>query len=262
MTLGLKYTEWLEDQKWMQKGDVVYVISDVLDLAIFMKKQGTRINLDEIIDRLQYLVGTQGTLLFPTFNWGFCKGEVFDYNRTPSKTGSLSSRALQRSDFVRTQHPIYSFAVWGHHKDELLNNECVNSFGEKTIFEDLYKWNSKVLVIGLPALKGLTYIHHVEQSVGVPYRYNKGFTGMYIDSEGHKREKTYYMYVRDLDMNPQPINCFEPLEQKMYQQNTISQAEYMGIPHEFLKIRELDKAVKADIVYNNSQNMYTYNNKA
>lgn len=262
MTRFLEYTEWLENQNWIQKGDVLYVISDVLELAIFMKKQGLRINLDEIIDKLQHLVGAQGTLLFPTFNWGFCQGEDFDYNNTPSKTGSLSSKALQRNDFVRTQHPIYSFAVWGYHKDEMLNNECVNSFGKNTIFEDLYKWNAKALVIGLPALKGLTYIHHVEQSVGVPYRYNKGFTGAYIDSEGRKKEKTYYMYVRDLDMNPQPINCFEPLEQKMYQQGTILQAEYMGIPNEFLKIKDLDEAVKTDIVYNNSQNLYTYKCKA
>ena len=51
-------------------------------------------------------------ILFPTFNWDFCKGKSFNYNNTRSMTGSLSNVALKRPDFKRSKNPIYSFAVW------------------------------------------------------------------------------------------------------------------------------------------------------
>lgn len=252
------FSEWLGQQSLIEKGDCVYVVSDMLELAKVYKEQGKRLVLDELIDKLKELVGEEGTLLFPTFNWDFCKGIGFDYYKTPVRTGALPKAALKRADFERTAHPLYSFAVWGAHKQELLMNDCKDSFGPGTIFEKLYQWDARVLAIGVSALSGTTYIHHVEQVVGVPYRYNKEFTADYTDKEGVCEKRTYRMFVRDLDMDPRHINGFAPLEEQMRGGGLIRTGYYASVPCHLLRIADLDVAVRRDILENDSQNMYHY----
>lgn len=250
--------EWVEGLNRIQKGDCLYVVSDCLELAKAVREAGGRFSPDRLIDKLQELVGEEGTLLFPTFNWDFCQGAAFDYYKTPVKTGALSKAALKREEFARTEHALYSFAVWGKDREKLLANKNVNSFGPGTIFEYMYEKNAKVMVIGIGPLKGTTYIHHVEQMVEVPYRYNKEFTADYTDKDGNTAKRTYCMYVRDLEMDPKHINGFEPLAEKMIGEGFITTLEYLGIGFSFLNIRDLDKAVKEDILENDSRNMYVY----
>ena len=254
------YSEWLENLNWLKKGDCIYVVSDMLDLAKAYREHGVRLDMNEVIDGLQKFVGEEGTLLFPTFNWDFCKGVGFDYQKTPVRTGALSKAALKRSDFARTAHPLYSFAVWGAGKKELLAIDAVDSFGEGTIFEKIGQWKGKILAIGLSALRGASYIHHVEQIVGVPYRYHKEFTADYTDAAGICSRKTYRMYVRDLEMNPCYINGFQLLEEQMRSQGQIMTEYYEGtVQTNFFEVADLEQAVRKDILENDSRKMYTYN---
>ena len=253
------FSEWLDSRNWIHEGDCVYVVSDVLELAKFYRDRGERLSLDGIIDGLQQAVGDGGTLLFPTFNWDFCKGVSFDYRKTPVRTGALSKAALKRADFKRTAHPLYSFAVWGAGRKEMLENDSADSFGPGTIFEMMYDRHARILAIGLPALQGVSYVHHVEQTVGVPYRYNKEFTGDYVDAEGVCSRRTYRMYVRDLEMDPRHINGFQPLEELMRSQGLIRTDHYQDvIPCHMLKISDLHEAVRRDILENDSQRLYVY----
>ncbi len=142
-----------------------------------------------------------------------------------------------------------------------MQNDSQNAFGQGTIFEKLYDWNCKALVIGIPALQGLTYIHHVEQMVGVPYRYNKNFTGDYTDENGVCTKRTYAMYVRDLDMDPRHINGFSPLEELIMKQGMIQRFLYGTVPTQLVMIQDVDQAVRKDILENDSQNMYHYKKK-
>jgi len=258
MSCFVPYSDWLKEQNWISKGDCLYVVSDMMELAKVYRENGQRLNLDDLLTDLQRLVGEEGTLVLPTFNWDFCKGVAFDYHKTPVRTGALPKAALKREDFTRTRHPLYSFAVWGAGARELLAVDSVDSFGKGTIFEKLEQWDAKVLVIGVGALSGTTYIHHVEQMVGVPYRYNKEFTADYIDAEGVCSKKTCRMFVRDLDMDPRHINGFEPLEKQMYADGVIRGGMYDNVPCHFMTVRDLDKAVAKDILENDSRNMYTY----
>lgn len=253
-----RFTDWLKGLCWIQPGDCVYVVSDMLEPAKTARARGQKLVLGELIDGLQTLTGETGTLLFPAFNWDFCKGIGFDYRKTPAKTGALPKEALGRKDFARTAHPLYSFAVWGKRREELLRNQAQDAFGPGTIFELLYKWDAKVLVIGMAALSGTTYIHHVEQVVGVPYRYNKEFTADYTDAAGRCEKRTCRMYVRDLEMDPRHIDGFRPLEEKMREEGSILTVYYGSAPAHLLKIRDLDEAVRRDILENDSRNMYVY----
>lgn len=255
---GKNFAEWLSVLNWIEEGDCVYIVSDILELAKVYKSRGMKLSLDRVIDGLKSLVGEGGTLLFPAFNWDFCKGVGFDIYKTPVRTGALSKTALKRQDFVRTAHPLYSFAVWGAHRDELMADRSVDAFGPGTIFERMYRWNTKVLVIGLSPLQGVTYIHHVEQSVGVPYRYSKDFTADYTDAQGVCETRTYRMYVRDLDMDPRHINGFAPLAEQMSKMGMILTEYYGAVPCHLIRIADLDTAVRRDILENDSKNMYEY----
>ncbi len=253
------FVVFLKDANFINEGDVVYVISDMMPLALEYKNNGQKLDLDDVINGLKDIVGPSGTLLIPAFNWDFCKGIPFDYHNTPSKTGALSKAALKRPDFKRTFHPLYSFAVWGKKADELLSINVPNSFGEGTIFDKLSEYNAKALVIGVPALSGFTYIHHVEKLVGVPYRYEKNFTADYIDPSGNISLRTYSMYVRNLEMDPKHINGFEPLEKLMIKDGIIRQKYFGNVLCSFMNVNDTYEPIRKDIEENDSKNMYIYN---
>ena len=59
----------------------------------------------------------------------------------------------------------------------------------------------------------MTFHHHVEEMMSVPYRYMKNFTGDYIDLDGNKLEKTYSIYVRNLNEKVQTE--LEPIGKKL-----------------------------------------------
>ena len=65
----------------IKKGDKLLVSSNIVKIIINAKKKNIIFNPNSIIDVLKNKVGKNGTLLFPTFNWDFCKGVIFDYNK-------------------------------------------------------------------------------------------------------------------------------------------------------------------------------------
>lgn len=150
--------------------------------------------LDAFIDELKSLVH-RGTLLFPTFNWDYCTGEAFDIGRTKSRTGALGAAALKRSDFERTQHPIYSFAVWGWHRAYLCGLRNTTAFGWDSPFAVI----DKMLAINIPAQHSLSFAHHVEQVLGAPWRFEKDFGGysQYVRKEGIDTDLRHFDKGRD-----------------------------------------------------------------
>ena len=189
----------------IKKGDILLVSSDVTQLILKLCGGVENFNrsiakkyCNDIIDTLQNLIGEKGTLLFPTYNWGWCKGKPFIYEKTLGETGALGNAALKRTDFKRTKHPIYSFAVWGKDKDKLVTLNNIDSWGLDSPFNYLYINHAKNLFIDTNDF--YTFTHFVEDCVKVPYRYMKSFKSQYIENN-IMEEKVYNMYVRDLKIN-------------------------------------------------------------
>ena len=201
----MNYISYLNilDKINIQKGNVILVSSDIVKLLMVCRENNENFDGNKFIDTIINKIGDKGTLLFPTYNFGFCIGETFDYHNTLSRTGSLSNIALKRADFIRTKHPIYSHAVYGYDSELLYNINNKSAFGTNSVFEYLHKKRAKQLFIGSDEVfwytRGYTSIHHIEQKVGVDYRYIKNFTALYINENGSKKKLTYSMYVRDLD---------------------------------------------------------------
>ncbi len=240
-----KYVSYLDivSQLDINKDDIILVSSDILKLLIVSRKNNEHFDSEKFIDTIIEKIGNTGTLLFPTYNWDFCKGKVFDYCNSKSQAGSLSNIALKRKDFIRTKHPIYSHAVWGLDSQYLFNIDNKSAFGPDSVFNYLYENKAKQLFIGPKEsfwyIKAYTSIHYIEEKIGVKYRYIKNFAAPYINEIGQKKNKTYNMYVRDLDykdsFNNQLTTQVSPIitdlliENNYYKMNLINENYFVSI---------------------------------
>lgn len=212
----------------VEKGDMIYVASDVTGFLDDARRNlGVRTPaernayLSAFVDALQSLVTEEGTLLFPAFTWAFCKGQPFDVRRTRCQVGALNNWILgHRQDFRRTQHPIYSFLVWGRRAADLLALQNRDAFGSDSPFAYLHRHRGKMLLFDVSLQRGFTFMHYVEESVRAPYRYFKAFRGRYTDAGGKTDERIYTMYVRDIDIVSQEYLRDEFLEEQAVLQRT------------------------------------------
>ena len=108
-------------------------------------------------------------------------------------------KTLQMPGYQRTQHPIYSFSVWGKRQREFVGLTNKTSWGLDSPFGLSVSLDAKNLFLGLDYSSGFTFDHHAEEIVEVEYRWQKSFSGQYIDQDGHSEHREYTMFVRDLE---------------------------------------------------------------
>lgn len=177
----------------LKAGDVVLVHSSYKSLGEVDGGPQT------VVDALLEVLGPEGTLIMPTFNFNFNKGEPWDVNKTPSHMGVLTEIARVNPQARRVFHPFYSFAILGKLKDELTRVRYKDSYGTDSIFMKLRQLDARIMIIGLSYTHSMTFFHHVEQMNGVDYRFIKAFTGEVTDEAGKTYTDTFTMLVRDLD---------------------------------------------------------------
>ncbi len=240
----------------IKKGDNLFITSDVKQLLYSCIEHQDDTDLNVLIDSMIEAIGSEGTIVIPTFNWDFCKGKAFDYYKTPCKTGSLGKFALKREDFKRTKHPIYSFAVWGKGKDELCAMNNKSSFGVDSPFTYVTKHHFKNLLIDKDCQHSFVFVHYVEEQVGISYRYLKDFTADYTDENGETRKATYSMNVRDLDLDVQ-ITIY-PLEEDFVKAGVSKRYCINDIEYKMIDLAGAYPIIAEDVAHNRSRKISTY----
>ncbi|MDR0664488.1 MAG: AAC(3) family N-acetyltransferase [Helicobacteraceae bacterium] len=200
---------------FIKEGDTILVHSDVkyfgrfgtMDRALF---------LNALISVFTSAVGSSGNLLAPVFTYSFCKNEVFNVQHSPSAVGVLSEAFRRQEGVVRNLHPIFSIAGRGKSVEKFLaaNND---SFGANSAFANLIKGDAWIVFYGI-GVEAMTFIHYIEQSYGVPYRYMKRFEGSIINL-GTRYDSYADYYVRDLKQNP-TLNL-EALERRLLSEGVL-----------------------------------------
>ncbi len=191
----------------MSAGDTIFVHSAYSSLG--KAPGGVEGGPQTVINAILEVVGPQGTLIMPTFNYDFLRGTPWDIRTTPSQMGVLTELVRQDPRAKRMFHAIYSMAAIGKHAEELANHQSTDCFGESTIFSKFREWDTKILILGLAYSKSITFLHHCEQMAEVDYRYLKEFKGNAIDAQGKAHEMTYTMFVRDVERGV--VLDFEPI---------------------------------------------------
>jgi len=168
------------------------------DISVFGKLRANSKDelLGGIVESMKKNVGKNGTVAFPTFTYSFCHGKEFDLQKSKSTVGVLSEYFRKMPEVTRTNHPIFSFAVWGTNKKDMLKIGK-DSFGEASFFANLRKNKGKILLFGV-SLQTCTFIHYIEQSFAAPYRYLKKFKGKTIIN-GTEYDDYATFYVRNLE---------------------------------------------------------------
>jgi len=251
--------ERIIDELDINKGDNLFVSSDITNLMLSCHMNNETFDGNSFIQSITDKLGSEGTLVFPTFNWGFCKGVCFDYHKTKSKVGVLTNIALKHHGFKRTKHPIYSFAVWGRLQTAFCNLNNISSFGTDSPFSYFYDNYFKNLFIDIYYAYSTTFTHHCEEKVGVSYRFLKSFTADYVDESGVKNERTYSMYVRRLDLNVE--NQARPghdIHDAYLRNNAVQDFIVNDILFRVLDMRKAYKLVEFDIKNNKSRSIATY----
>ena len=194
------YAEYL-DGIGIEKGDILDIASDMMSVMMYCRRKKLRFDPNHLLDTLKEMVGEEGTVMVRTFTWDFCHDTPFDIKESPSRSGSLGDVAMKREEFKRTQHPIYSWMVWGKYQEELCAMTNSSAFGINTPFDFLDKKHGKQLVIGNLTTTACTQIHHCEALAEVPYRLDKVFKGEYVDENGNRSMREYSMHVRPLNLS-------------------------------------------------------------
>lgn len=248
----------------IKKGDILYIPSDITQLIFSLRKdfgiktsEERNIFLDALINTIQNKVGQNGTLMFPVFTWDFNHGLVFDIRNTPGRVGSLPNWILEhRKDFIRTQHPMYSFMVWGKDAKLLSQMNNIDCWGEYSPFGYMNRNNAKALFFNVSIQRGFTFMHYVETALQVPYRYYKNFKGEYIDLDGNKSQRNYVMYVRDLKINMEEFNPDSFYENKGF----LKTYKWNNLELKIMNCHNAYNAIKEDLLNNSGKNMYNFEN--
>ena len=184
-------------QAGVAPGDTVFVHSDATPVLHVTSFGWITNALKALKDCFLEVLGGQVTLLLPTFNYDFCKGTPFHAQKSPSQVGVFSNYCFKLPEFRRSAHPIYSFCATGKDADYYLNGLSDSSFGKDSVFHKLHVKNAKLVFFNV-TFHYCTYIHYVEQDLGVDYRFLKTFRGEVVDRD-KKEVKDVDFYARYLD---------------------------------------------------------------
>lgn len=180
-------------------GDTVLIHSSMRRTFLELARQGKKVTSKTIIESLLDKVGSNGTILFPLFNFDFPDTREFSILTTPSQMGRVTEDARTQFSGTRTGHPIYSFYVIGKNEKYFSNVDNYSGYGPDSPFAILRELDGKIAIIDLDDQHSMTFYHHVEEMSQVEYRYHKKFLGDYVGSDGITRSKEYSLFVRDLD---------------------------------------------------------------
>ena len=180
----------------VREGDVVLSHTSVGMLGVPAEGLTKEALTELFLSAFQEVLGPEGTWILPAYTYSYTKGEVFDPSSTPpDHMGLLPEMLWQRPGVARSHDPIFSVIAIGGRAEALVRH-VTPCFGADSIFDRLLRADGAIVNVGIGIHSAL--IHHVEQKIGVPYRYIKRFSGVTV-VDGEERETTVEYNVRDLD---------------------------------------------------------------
>jgi aminopeptidase-like protein/aminoglycoside N3'-acetyltransferase len=157
---------------------------------------------------LREVVGAQGTILVPAYTFSFCRQQIFDVEQTPTVAGPWNTFAAfpeyvrRLPGAVRSADPIFSTAGVGPKAAELLTHLPHVCLGEDSVHDRIRRVGGKLCILGVGLYEAI-FRHYAEAIAGVPWRYNKLFTGQ-VREYGALRKEGWIYNVRILASNADP----------------------------------------------------------
>lgn len=161
----------------VQHGALVQVHSS---LSAFGYVEG---GAETVVDALLDVIGTDGTLMVPTFNHG--NVEIFDIRTTPSRNGAITEAVRKRPDAIRSFHPTHPYAAIGPLAHDLTDGHIeAGAFGAQSPLGKLAIWGGYTLLLGV-GMRANTAAHIGEVMASVKCIGPKMATSQALDQFGH-----------------------------------------------------------------------------
>ena len=146
-----------------------------------------------------------GALVIPTFTYSWCDGRLFNpYSTECPKMGGYASVAWKDERFSRNSNPNFSVAVMDQTEDKkveklLLSDETKwTCFGRGSVFDYMERLGADmpahIILLGgahNDVVFRSTFVHLIEERVGVPYRWLKYFVN---PENSHEKIEQYVRY--------------------------------------------------------------------
>ncbi len=172
----------------------ILIHSDVL-FALKIKYENRKQFLKQHIEVLKE-IGGSCDLIFPSFNYDFCREKLYDINNDKSQIGALSEYFRTEATW-RSCTPVFNFSGTG-----VMPIACeygdIDPFSETSMFGFLDKEKALLLHYG-SGLHTTTLLHYVESiSKQLVYRYEKIFSGTVVDKKGVSHKVRLQYHVRPM----------------------------------------------------------------
>jgi aminopeptidase-like protein/aminoglycoside N3'-acetyltransferase len=183
----------------LRPGDIVFFQVSHFTLGPVEGGSSGKAACEFLYSAMREVIGSEGTILVPAFSFSFCRHEDFNPQTTPSVQGAWSSSwefleyFRQLPAVARSADPIHSVSVLGPMAEKLLTQLPNTSWGKDCLHERLMKAGGKICGIGV-GLAEAPFLHYVEETVGVPFRYKKLFTGR-IEQNGRMKKQGWISSV-------------------------------------------------------------------
>ena len=226
----------------LRAGDAAFSHSSVAMLGIPAMGLDEQAVATAFLAAFREVLGPEGTLVLPAFTYSYTKREVFDPAATPPTPGMgvLPTALWTHPDAVRSLDPIFSVIAFGARARELAGEAGAdNCFGPDSVWARLLAADAAILNIGIGSHAAL--IHHVEQKLGVPYRYIKRFPGTTV-VDGVARESVVAYNVAALD-RPQDFAYFMRLDADGRASGAVATAPLGRGEVNLIRAREMERLI-------------------
>ncbi len=151
----------------INKNDNIIIYSKLSSFGL-MEKKFPKILINTIID----YIGKKGTIIMPSYTFNKNKNFIFDIKKINKNysTSLLVKEFFKNKNIKRSFRPIHSHIGIGPKSHLLKKINNYNSFGKKTDFIFLDKYNFKSIFLGCEPQEAATFLIHLEYINNVPYR--------------------------------------------------------------------------------------------
>lgn len=240
----------------LQEGDIILLTSDILKLAMKARKTEQEFDTTHFLDSFSDVLGSEGNLLIPAYNFDLEDGDAYDIRRTTPMTGALATAALQDESFRRTAHPLHSFLVRGKDAEVLEGMRNISSFGIDSPFAWMQEHNALMVFAGTTVAEAMTFTHFVEESERVWYRKPKKLKIDYTAVDGVISKKEFWIYAKKPGWTMQMGELEKLLRPEKMQHFVIN-----GIDFYSIRCRDAYEIISKDIKENNARSIAGYSLK-
>ncbi|MGE4538370.1 MAG: AAC(3) family N-acetyltransferase [Desulfovibrio sp.] len=179
------------------RGDVLMLHSDITRIGLMAGASSREAVLAGYFTALTEAVGPEGTIAALACTESYARhGRPYVHETSPSEQGVLSEYIRTRPGAVRSVHPLFSVCAAGAQADALCADTSASAFGYNSPFERMLRLDAKIVCLGTD-LHSMTFVHHVEQTYGVPYGYTKEWTAP-AEKDGRPLPRRAVAFVRYL----------------------------------------------------------------